>query len=205
MDEGVGAGRRFAEIRIGFSESDSSVVSAPSDGTHQPEVLALEARGGARDGADVSRLFASDDDDADVLERRGGIPQAAEMPLPRALRDAAGGVLEHGIVPLVTRRAVASARAARRRATRRGGVGRLSYDAAGTGRDGGGREDSQREHRAARVCCGNGDDTRAMCVAGVGPASASSHLRHDFAKRMAKRIWICGAGEMRTFLFGTTA
>jgi hypothetical protein len=49
------------------------------------------------------------------------------------------------------------------------------------------------------VCCGEGDDTRTMCVAGVGPASASSHLRHDFAKRMAKRIWICGAGEMSTF------
>ena len=29
MDEGVGAGRRFAEIRIGFSEGDSRRVSAP--------------------------------------------------------------------------------------------------------------------------------------------------------------------------------
>ena len=157
----VGAGRGDGSRRFAASAFQRRVSAR--DGTHQPEVLALEARGGARDGADVSRLFASDDDDADVLERRGGIPQAAEMPLPRALRDATGGaVLEHGIVPLVTRRAVASARAARRRATRRGGVGRLSYDAAGTGRDGGGREDSQREHRAARVCCGAGDDTRAM-------------------------------------------
>ena len=174
MDEGgrwmraSGAGRPVRGDSHRFSEGDSRRVSAPSDGRTSLSPRTRSSRRRA-DGADVSRLFASDDDDAHVLERRGGSRRR-----PRC-RSHARFVMRRRSRSRARRRStcpartVASARAARRRATtRRGGVGRLSYDAAGTGRDGGGREDSQREHRAARVCCGDGDDTRAIVCVSLG-------------------------------------
>ena len=78
------------------TEGDGSRVMCVDVGaweTHQPEVLAFEARGGSGDGADVPRLLASHDDHADVLERRGGVREPVQVLLPRALREAASAAV----------------------------------------------------------------------------------------------------------------